>query len=174
MTSPTAGRGGRHLGWAIAIGTIVQAVSFISFMVGVFASTSDEAIAAGPAFALGFILVPVVCATVAFVSRHPQAPMATLKGMGAWLVLALPFSLGNPIIGLSVGFAAAGALTLRSDGLRPGRYRMLAVVGTGVYIVVLILILPQAAIVAGAVTPLLAIRAGDLITEQRERAQEES
>lgn len=142
-------------------------------MVGVFASTSDEAIAAGPAFALGFILVPVTCATVAFVSRHRQAPMATLKGMGAWLVVALPFSLANPIIGLSVGFTASGAVTLRSDALRPGRYRMLAMVGTAIYVVVLILILPQAAIVAGAVTPLLAIRVADLITEQRERVQGE-
>lgn len=137
-------------------------------MVGVFASTSEETLAAGPAFALGFILVPVACAVVAFVSRHPGAPMATLKGMGAWLVLALPLSLMNPIIGLSVGFAASGALTLRSDSLRPGRYRSLAVAGTGVYVVILLLILPQAAIVAGALTPLLAVRVGDLITEQRE------
>ena len=149
-------------------------MSFISLMVAVFASTSDEAVAAGPAFALGFILVPVACATVAFVSRHPNAPIATLKGMGAWLVIALPFSLMNPIIGLSVGFTSSGALTLRPDTLRPGRYRMLAVVGTAIYVVVLILILPQAAIVAGAVTPLLAVRVADLLTEQREKAQEES
>lgn len=172
--SPHRDLGGRHLGWAIGIGTVVQAASFFSFMIGVFASTSEEAIAGGPAFALGFILVPVACATVAFVSRHPQAPMATLKGMGGWLVVALPLSLMNPIIGLSAGFAASGALTLRSDSLQPGSYRLLAIAGTAAYVVILILILPQAAMVAGALTPLLAIRVGDLLTEQKEKAQETS
>lgn len=137
-------------------------------MLGVFASTTAESDAAAPAFALGFVLVPVVCAIVAFGSNHPRAPIATLKGMGAWLVVALPLSLVNPITGLSTGFAAAGWFALRADSLRPGRNRAWAVAGTAVYVTFLVVILPQAAILAGAVTPLLAIRVGDLLTERRE------
>lgn len=146
----------------------------MSLMLGVFASSTEEALAAGPAFALGFILVPVACATVAFASRHPRAPIATLKGMGAWLVVALPLSLMNPVTGLSAGFAASGSLTLRSDTLKPGRYRTFAIIGTAIYVTILLVILPQAAIVAGALTPLLAIRVGDLMTEQKEKGQEEA
>lgn len=158
----------RPLGWAIFTGSLVQAVSFGSLMIGVFASTSGITEAGGVYFALGFILVPVTCAVVAFMSKHPRAPIATLKGMGAWLVIGLPFSLLNPVIGLGAGYASAGALTLRSDAVSPGRNRAWAIVATALYLAVLLLILPQSAILAGAVTPLLAVRAADLLTERRE------
>ncbi len=137
-------------------------------MVGVFASGSEQSEAGGPAFALGFILVPVLCAVVAFMSRHPRAPLATLKGMGAWLVIGLPASLLNPVIGLGAGYTAAGAFTLRADTLAPGRNRAWSVLGMALYLAVILAIVPQAAILAGAVAPLLAVRTADLMTERRE------
>lgn len=168
MTARSAGEEARPVGWAIFAGTVVQVVSFGSIMVGVFASTSEETEAGGPAFALGFALVPVVCALVAFLSRRPGAPMATLRGMGMWLVLALPMSLLHPVIGLGIGYTGAGAVTLRSDALKPGRYRAYAVLAVALYEALLLVILPQAAIFAGAIVPLLAVRAADIITERRE------
>jgi hypothetical protein len=168
VTSSPAGQEPRPLGWAIFVGTLVQAVAFGSLMIAVYASISDTGEAASPFFALGFVLVPIMCAVVAFVSRHPRAPMATLKGMGVWLAIGLPLSLVNPVIGLGAGFTAAGAMTLRSDVLSPGRNRAWAVLATALYLGLLLFILPQSAILAGAVTPLLAIRAADLLTERRE------
>jgi hypothetical protein len=168
VTSSPAGQEARPLGWAIFVGTLAQAVSFGSLMVAVYASISDNGEAASPYFALGFTLVPVMCAVVAFMSRHPRAPIATLKGMGMWLVVGIPLGLVNPVIGFGAGFTAAGAMTLRPDVLSPGRNRAWAVLATALYLTLLLFILPQSAILAGAVTPLLAIRAADLLTERRE------
>jgi hypothetical protein len=171
VTASPVGEEPRPLGWAIFVGTLVQAVSFGSLVVGVAASTSDRGEAAGPYYALGFILVPIMCAVVAFMSKHAQAPMATLKGMGVWLVIGVPLVLLHPVIGLGTGFAAAGAMTLRSDVLRPRRNRVWAVVATALYLALLLFVLPQSAVLAGAVAPLLAIRAADLLTERREERQ---
>lgn len=171
MSSTPAGQETRPLGWAIFVGTLVQAVSFGSLMVGVYASTSDSGEAGSAYFALGFILVPIMCAVVAFMSRHPRAPMATLKGMGVWLVIGLPLSLVHPVIGLGAGYTAAGALTLRSDALAPGKNRAWAILAVALYLALLLFILPQSAVLAGAVSPLLAIRAADLFTERREARQ---
>lgn len=138
-------------------------------MLGVVASLAEDfPEAAGPAFALGFGLVPVVAAIVAFVSGHRSAPKATLKAMGVWIVVALPLALLNPIIGFSTGFAAAGAFTLRPDVLYSGKTRALAVGLLLVYVTVLVFILPQAAMFAGAVTPLLVIRAADVMSSKDE------
>jgi hypothetical protein len=139
---------------------------------GVIASVIDEQTeASGPAFALGFILVPVVAAAAAFISGHDKAPTATLKGMGVWLGVALPLALFNPVTGFSAGFAACGALTLRSELTRPGRARWAAVALLALYITALVLILPQAALLAGALTPLLAIRGADMYLERARTRQ---
>lgn len=161
----------RRIWWAIGIGTVVQTISYVALIGGAIASASDETLAAGPVFALGFILVPVVSAIVAFVSRHERAPIATLKGMGIWLVVGLPLGVMNPISGLSAGFAASGVFTLRPLALRPGRRRWLAVLALLAYVTLLVFILPQAALFAGAATPLLALRVADMLSERAEDAQ---
>lgn len=153
------------------VGTLAQAVSFGSLMVAVYASTSDSGEAAAAYFALGFVLVPITCTVVAFMSRHPRAPLATLKGMGVWLVIGVPLVLLSPVIGFGTGYAAAGAMTLRSDALAPGRNRAWAILATALYLTLLLFVLPQSAILAGAVTPLLAIRAADLLSERREEGR---
>lgn len=150
------------------MGTIIQAVAFVSLIAGALIAVSDDTEPAGPAFALGFVLVPVVSALVAFISGHERAPMATLKGMGVWLIVGLPLGLANPIIGLSAGFAASGAYTLKALALRPGKRRAFAVLGLALYVALLVVVLPQAALFAGAVTPLLAIRVADIISERAE------
>ncbi len=160
----------RRVWWAIGIGTIVQAVAFGSRLLGTVATQSSTPEGAGPAFALGFALVPVVCAIVAFTSGHPRAPLATLKGMGIWLVVALPLGLINPVSGLCAGFTASGAVTLRSSGPTSGRVHAAAVVLAAVYVTLLIIIVPQAGIFAGAVTPLLAVKAADVFSERGEKA----
>jgi len=161
-----------RLWWAIAIGTLIQVVAFGSLLLGVVATGSDQPEAGGPAFALGFILVPIVCALVAFISNHEDAPKATLKGMGMWLVIALPFGLLNPVAGLSAGFTASGMFTLKSTAMRYKKVRLISVGVVVLYVTLLVAILPQAAIFAGAVTPLLAIRAADLYAERAEQVSE--
>lgn len=136
---------------------------------GTLAAASGDDVAAGPAFALGFSLVPVVIAVVAFVSGIENAPTATAKAMGIWLVLALPLGLVNPATGLSAGFGAAAAITLRRPDNHRARHRIIAVLINTLYVTVLVVIAPEAGLFAGAVTPVLAVRIADSWSERSPR-----
>jgi FtsH-binding integral membrane protein len=160
--SEQARKATRRTWLAIGLGTVVQVVSSGALLFGTLVSVSDEEIAAGPSFALGFILAPVAFAVVAFVSGRERAPIATLKAMGIWLVLALTLGLLNPVAGLCVAYGAAGSATLRREDWTSTWTRSIAVVLTGIYVLVLVVVLPEAGIFAGAVTPLLSIRAADV------------
>ena len=164
----------RRIWIAIGIGTVVQAVSFGSFLLGVVASTSDSTTAGGPAFAAGFALVPIVCVITALGSGWRNAATSVLKGMGLWLLIALPIGLINPITGLCAGFTASGAVTLFRGEEIPLKPRLAAVVMAAGYVTLLVVILPQAGIFAGAVTPLLAIRGADIWSERNANRRGES
>lgn len=113
---------------AIGLGTSIQAIALGALMMGTLASAAGDDQAAGPAFATGFSLVPVVLAAVAFVSGADRAPVATVTGMGLWLLLALPLGLMNPATGLSAGFGTAAAVTRRRLVDHRSKYRVIAVV----------------------------------------------
>jgi len=169
-SSPDAGlvRQGR-IWLAIGLGTVAQTISFGSLLLGALASQSDEASAAGPAFALGFALVPIVFVLVAFVSGVARAPLAALKAMGLWLLIALPFGLVNPVIGLCAGFTAGAAVTLRHTESHQRGARAVATLIAIAYVAVLVFTFTQAGIFAGAVSPLLAMRAADIYSERQAR-----
>jgi hypothetical protein len=154
---------------AIGLGTVAQTISFGSLLLGALASQSDEASAAGPAFALGFALVPIVFVLVAFVSGVARAPLAALKAMGLWLLIALPFGLVNPVIGLCAGFTAGAAVTLRHTESHQRGARAVATLIAIAYVAVLVFTFTQAGIFAGAVSPLLAMRAADIYSERQAR-----
>jgi hypothetical protein len=156
--------------WAIGLGTVVQTISYGSLLLGSLTSQSDETTAAGPAFALGFALVPVVFVVVAFVSGASRAPVATLKAMALWILITLPLGLINPVTGLCAGFTAGAAVTLRQSEAHQRGARAAATVIAAAYVTVLVLTFTQAGIFAGAVTPLLAIKAADNYSERRSRS----
>jgi hypothetical protein len=158
---------------AIGLGTVVQAISFGSLLLGAVASVEDQPEAAGPAFAIGFGLVPIVLVIVAFGSGRFGAATAVLKGMGLWLLVALPVGLINPVTGMCAGFTAAGAVTLRREEGIAFRPRVAAIVMASGYVTLLVVLLPQAGIFAGAITPLFAIRGADIWSE-RENAKREA
>lgn len=151
---------------AIGIGTILQAISFGSLLLGAVASQSDTPEAGGPAFAIGFGMVPLVLVIVAFGSGRSSPAVSVLKGMGLWLVVALPISLVNPVTGIFAGFTAAAAVTLRRAEGIPFKPRAAAIVMAAGYVTLLVVLLPQAGLFAGAVTPLLAIRGADIWSER--------
>jgi hypothetical protein len=162
---------------AIGLGTIVQAISYGSLLLGAVASvSSDQPEAAGPAFAIGFGLVPLVMVVVAFGSGRFGAASAVLKGMGLWLLVALPLGLIHPVTGMCAAFTAAAAVTLRREEGIAFRPRVVAVAMATVYVTLLVFALPQviqAGIFAGAITPLFAIRGADIWSE-RENAKREA
>ncbi|MEX1037548.1 MAG: hypothetical protein WDZ96_01675 [Acidimicrobiia bacterium] len=152
---------------AIGIGTILQAISFGSLLLGAVASQTDTPEAGGPAFAIGFALVPLVLVVVAFGSGRVGPASSVLKGMGLWLLVGLPTSLISPVTGICAGFTAATSVTLhRAEGI-PFKPRVVAIAMTAGYVTLLVVILPQAGVFAGAVTPLLAIRGADIWSERQ-------
>ncbi|REK12373.1 MAG: hypothetical protein DWQ40_11555 [Actinobacteria bacterium] len=156
---------------AIAVGTVIQVVSFGALLFGALVSLSDDPTPGAPSFALGFILAPATFASVAFISGHERAPTATLKAMGLWLVLALSLGVLNPVTGLCAAFGAAGVITLRREEWTSTWVRAIAVVVGASYVLLLVVLVPEAGIFAGAVTPLLAVRAGD-VYQARSRERE--
>lgn len=170
MTTTSPAENPKRVWLAIGLGTVVQAISFGSLLLGAVASLSDQPEAAGPAFAIGFGLVPIVLVIVAFGSGRFGAASAVLKGMGLWLLVALPVGLINPVTGMCAGFTAAGAVTLRREEGIAFRPRVAAVVMASAYVTLLVVLFPQAGIFAGAITPLFAIRGADIWSE-RENAK---
>ena len=152
--------------WAIGIATALMALSVSSFVVALVATDSEDARAAGPAFALGFALVPAVFGVLAFVSGHDRAPIGTLQGMGLWLLLALPVGLFNPVTGLAAGFGGGGIYALRREDYRQLRPRIVATILTTVYITVTLMIFVPAGLFASALLPLTALGISDWIAER--------
>jgi hypothetical protein len=118
---------------------------------------------------LGFGLVPIVFVIVAFGSAAGSAPSAIVKAMLIWLVIALPVGLLNPVSGLTAAFGAGAAFALRRTDHHRRWVRGIAVLIGTIYVTALVLTLPQAGVFAGAVTPLLAVKAADLYLERRAR-----
>jgi len=156
---------------AISLGTLVVMVSYSSLLAAI-VSSRDASDATGPVFALGFALVPLVFVTVAFVSGRQKAPMAVLKGMGLWLIVALPFSLLNPVFGLSAGYGIGGVVTLKEGDTDRWQARTIAVVTVAAYsfgIVILIPSLTALGVLSGGLLALPALGLADYYT--RDRAQ---
>jgi uncharacterized membrane protein len=158
---------------AIGFGTILQAISFGSLLLGAVAPQTDAPEAGGPAFAIGFALVPLVLVIVAFGSGRVKPAASVLKGMGLWLLVALPLSLAHPAIGICAGFTAAAAVTLHRAEEIPFKPRAAAIAMAAGYVTLLVVVLPAAGVFAGAMTPLLAIRGADIWSE-RETARRAS
>jgi hypothetical protein len=156
----------RRSWWAIAIGTVVMAISFASIVVAAVASQTEGGASAAPAFAIGFSTVPLVFGIAAFVSRHPDAPKATVKAMVVWLFVALPLSLFNPVTGIAAGFGAGGAVSLRMEEWSSLRRRILAALVTATYVTVVLLIFVPAGLFAGALLPLTSIGIADWLSKR--------
>lgn len=144
-----------------------MAVSVGSFVVALVATGSDDAQAAGPAFALGFMLVPAVFGVLAFVSGHERAPLATLLAMGLWLVLTLPMGLINPVTGLAAGFGGGGIVALGREDPGQLRPRLMGTALTTLYVTLTLVIFVPAGLFACAFLPLTALGLADWYAERR-------
>ena len=160
--------------FAIGLSTIVLMVSYSSLLVAIVATQSDTPEAAGPTFALGFALVPVVFVSVAFLSGRSRAPTAVLKGMGVWLLVALPLGLFNPVFGLCTGFGIGGVLTLRERDTDRWQTRVIAVLLVATYSFSMLFVIPAIGLVSGGLLPLASLGLADYYTQNRARDADRS
>lgn len=122
---------------------------------------------AGPYMDVGLVgialaLAPLVFVAVGFISRNPRAPRKILYAMGALVVLGLSIGLLAPILGATAGFGAGIALTLNQPEIdRQLRRRLVAVGLVVVYMFAMLVFIPPAGVLAGAVLPGLAVGFAD-------------
>jgi len=152
---------------AIGLSTIVLMVSYSSLLVAIVATQSDTPDAAGPTFALGFALVPVVFVALAFLSGRRNAPTAVLKGAGVWLLVALPLGLFNPVFGLCTGFGIGGVLTLKEHDTDRWQARTIAVLLGATYSLGMLWVIPAIGLLSGGLLPFACLGFADYYTEHR-------
>lgn len=159
---------------AIGLGTLLVMISYTSLLVAIVASRSDTPEAAGPAFAVGFAIAPMVFVATAFLSGKERAPVAVLKAMGTWLITALPLSLFNPVFGLCFAFGLGGVLTLAYRDASRGTIRVLAVFLVAMYSLGMLFVLPGLGLISGGFLALPAIGLADYYTEHRGQSSSNS
>jgi len=155
---------------AIGISTVVVLISYSSLLVAIVSTRSDTPEAAGPVFALGFALVPVVYVSVAFLSGRKNAPTSALRGMGIWLLVALPLGLFNPVFGLCAGFGIGGVLTLKERDTDRWQARTIAVALAATYSLSMLFVIPAIGLIGGGLLPLTSLGFADYYTQNRAKS----
>jgi hypothetical protein len=152
---------------AIALSTALVTVSFWAIVYAfVTEAVGDDRqpVAAG---ALGVALVPFVFILMAFVSGHPNAPLAILYAMGLALVVGIPLLAlaGDAVTGTVMGFGAGATLALRPDPASSWARRAVAVVISGVIVFALVLAFTPLALATAPALAVTPIGIADLTAE---------
>lgn len=150
---------------------MILVVSYSAMLVAFVAAEAEDGTGGGAAFALGAALVPFVFLALAFISGHRRAAGAVLKAMGLALLVALPVSaiMQDVVSGLAAGFGAGGVVSLRAEPVHTRKSRALAVTLVTVYVAVLVRVIIEAGLIAGAMLPLASIGIADSFVEFRAR-----
>lgn len=154
---------------AIGVATVLLVVSYSAMLIAFVTSEADDATGGAAAFALGAALVPFVFLVLAFVSGHRRASGAVLKAMGLSLLVAIPVSaiMQDVVTGLVAGFGAGGAVALRAEPEHTRKSRAIAVALVSLYVAVLVRVIIEAGLIAGATLPLVSIGIADSFVEFR-------
>jgi hypothetical protein len=162
MTIPTEDEITPRRRWlAIGAATMPLLVSYFSIAAAFTTDAEGESLVGAGGAALGFGLVPFVFVLLAFVSVHKAASMAVLKAMGWFLLLAFPIGVVAPALGATAGYAAGATVALRPSINSKTKVRWIAVGLTVVYVLFLLVFIPAAGVMAGAMIPLMAIGFAD-------------
>lgn len=112
--------------------------------------------------AIALALAPLVFVAVGFISRNPSAPKKVLYSLGVLLALGLSLGLLSPIIGAAAGFGAGIALTLNQPDIEGQiKRRMVGVALAIVYMFAMLVFIPPAGVLAGAILPGLMVGFAD-------------
>lgn len=160
---------------AITLASLIFAPASWFILTGFVAGSRGEGAPASAAASvgLGLVLIPFVFVVLAFLSEHPRAPGAVVKGMLLSVVVGILVSAAavDGITGLVAGVGAGGVVALRPDH-HDWRPRALAVILVAVWTFVLVRGVGPIALLPAPILPLTAIGLADHLSERREhRAQ---
>jgi len=162
---------------AIVLTTLLVVPVFWSLLAGLVAA-GDEGDAgpnAGAAVAFGLALLPFVFVAGAFLSQHPSAPSAALRGMGLSLLVGVPVSAlaGDAVTGLVAGVGAGAAVVVRRGAADPLRPRFVAVALASAYTFVLVRLAGSVALLSAPVFPFTAVGMADMVMARRAERRSE-
>jgi hypothetical protein len=121
----------------------------------------------GPAVDTGLVVIALVIAPMVFwsiglISRRSGIPQALLGSMGSLVVLGLALGLLSPIVGAAAGFGVGIAISLNMPDFDGQLRRRLVAVALAVgYMLVLLVLIPPAGVLAGAILPGLMVGFAD-------------
>ena len=161
---------------ALAVGIIVQLFSYILYAAAfvIPEGESEPTVDAG-LVAIALVIAPLVFLSIGLISRRRGIPRALVRSMGLLVVFGLALGLLSPIVGAAAGFGIGIAISLNMpefDGQL--RRRLVAVALAVAYMVVMLVLIPPAGVLAGAVLPGLMVGFADEYgawREERTRAK---
>lgn len=117
---------------------------------------------------IGLVIAPFVFVTVAFMSRHPQAPRRVIYSMALLIPIALGVGLLSPVLGATAAFGVGAALCLRQpDEPDVMKRRLWVVAFTVAYTLFLLVVITPAGVFAGGLLPLMMVGFADEYTVWR-------
>ncbi|HUG32393.1 MAG TPA: hypothetical protein VMM14_05825 [Acidimicrobiia bacterium] len=120
---------------------------------------------------ISLALAPLVFIAVGFISRNPTAAKKVLYSLGLLLVLGLTLGLLAPVLGAATGFGVGIAITLNPPDIDGQlRRRLVAVALALVYMFAMLVFIPPAGVLAGAILPGLAVGFADEYASWRQAA----
>ena len=159
------------------LATLVLVPSYWSVLAGLVsvASKSPDAPPAGPFIAFGLALIPFVFIVLAFLSEHPRAPGAVVRGMGLALVVGIPVSAiaADAVTGLVAAAGAGGIAALRADRAEAWKARAIAVLTVSVYTYLMIRLAGDVILLLAPTLPFTCLGVADHLVERRREQAEE-
>ena len=155
----------RRRWFAVGLASVLQFLSYTLFIFGFAVASGDETVFAGGLVGIAIGLVPAVFVAAAALSQHEHTIRASLLATLLWFVVALPLALIDIPAALVAGFGAGGVVAIRAWGPRVITYRAAAVGFCVLYMLVVQLFAPAAAIMVGAIVPLVAVVVADVVRE---------
>lgn len=156
---------------AILLATLVLAPAFWAIIAGMVGAATDAADApvAAPFIAFGLAVIPFVFIALAFLSEHPRAPGAAVKGMIVSLLVGIPVSAiaQDAVTGLVAGLGAGGIFAMRMDLPHTVKARAIAVVAVTVYCFFLLRTVSGLALLMGPAFPFTSLGIADHLSERR-------
>lgn len=154
----------RRRNWlALAIGIVVQSVSYLIYASAFVSGEGESGPIADPRLvAVALLISPLVFASVGLISRRVGVLREVIRSMGLLVALGLAFGLLSPIIGAAAGYGVGIAVTLNMPEFEGQLRRRLVAVGFAVaYMSVMLVFIPPAGVLAGAILPALMVGFAD-------------
>jgi len=151
---------------SVAVATAVMVVSYAVIVFGLAVAGDDETAFGGGLVGIGFGLVPGVFLALAALSDHERPFRATGLAVVLFFLVGLPIAFVDIPTGLVAGFGAGGVVSLRRDAIHLLSFRVAAVAILTAYTFLVQLVVPAAALLVGAVAPLVVVALADVASER--------